>query len=127
MQHDWRSDGSQGVGPNVPASLLHPNVRHTESPVQPLPGEGTRAFGGNKYIPIPQTQLNGPSTWYLVPLAARLRGPLHLDALRVALLALEERHKPLRTTFIYRDGVDLQVIYDFVPKEPRVVRIPDSS
>jgi hypothetical protein len=85
-----------------------------------------QSLGATTYMPIPRTQVDGPaeqsftqhclwfidclypeSTWYLMPLAARLWGPLDLDALSVALLALEERHEPLYTTFEYCDGIDL--------------------
>src|SRR5437763_3602748 len=43
-------------------------------------------------------------------LAVRLRGPLHTDALRRALVALAERHELLRTVFSVRDDVLTQEI-----------------
>ncbi|KAI0424831.1 hypothetical protein F5Y09DRAFT_347316 [Xylaria sp. FL1042] len=92
----------------------------------------------NNYIP--QTQIEGPveqsyaqgrlwfldqlypgSTMYLMPLAMRIRGRLHLDALNAALLAIESRHETLRTTFTAHDGLDLQVIRPFQPTKLRVV------
>ncbi|KAI2787072.1 Beauvericin nonribosomal cyclodepsipeptide synthetase BEA1 [Penicillium oxalicum] len=114
--------------------------------VADLAAKAGQSLGETKYISIPRSHVDGPveqsfaqgrlwfidrlypeSTWYLVPLATRLRGPLHLDALNVALLALEERHEPLRTTFMHRDGVDLQVIHEFAPKQARVIPIPGGS
>ncbi|KAJ5413867.1 non-ribosomal peptide synthetase [Penicillium cosmopolitanum] len=88
-----------------------------------LAERAARALGATPYVPIPRTQLSGPimqsfaqgrlwfldrlypdSTWYLMPFATRLRGPLQLSALNKALQALEERHEPLRTVFGQREG-----------------------
>ncbi|TVT53851.1 amino acid adenylation domain-containing protein [Amycolatopsis rhizosphaerae] len=51
----------------------------------------------------------GQST-YNVPTAARLGGPLWIDALRRGVRALAERHESLRTTFAAEDGQPRQVI-----------------
>jgi amino acid adenylation domain-containing protein len=59
-----------------------------------------------------------------MPFATRLRGTLRIDALQAALLALAERHEPLRTTFEQRNGHDMQVVHPFVAKPPNVVDIP---
>ncbi|KAK2039676.1 bassianolide synthetase [Colletotrichum somersetense] len=56
-------------------------------------------------------QLNPDSSWYLTPVAMRLRGPLQADALEAALAALERRHDTLRTTFEERDGIAVQVVH----------------
>jgi amino acid adenylation domain-containing protein len=48
--------------------------------------------------------------FYNVPIALRLTGPLHLDALRAAFGAIVQRHEILRTTFREIDGVPHQVI-----------------
>ncbi|KAK3314236.1 hypothetical protein B0H66DRAFT_630727 [Apodospora peruviana] len=68
-------------------------------------------------------QLNVGSTWYNMPLATRMRGPLQVDALAAALLALEQRHETLRTTFEERDGVGMQVIHPSGTKDLRVVDV----
>jgi amino acid adenylation domain-containing protein len=47
---------------------------------------------------------------YNVPAATRLRGPLDVDALELALDALVQRHESLRTVFTLVDGVPHQVI-----------------
>jgi amino acid adenylation domain-containing protein len=50
------------------------------------------------------------SAAYNIPAALRLRGHLKVPALAAALAALVERHEPLRTTFLARDGRPFQVI-----------------
>ncbi len=106
----------------------------------------SKLLGAATYVPIPRTQSDGPveqsfaqgrlwfidrlypeSTWYLIPLATRLRGPLDVDALNLALLALEERHEPLRTTFEHRDGLDLQVVHPFVSKRRQATDLQGAS
>ncbi|PYH94048.1 non-ribosomal peptide synthetase [Aspergillus ellipticus CBS 707.79] len=68
-------------------------------------------------------QLHSNLSWYLLPLAFRVRGPLRLDALEAALLAIEKRHETLRTTFEERDGVNLQVVHPFSPRKIRILDI----
>ncbi|RKK45163.1 Enniatin synthase, partial [Fusarium oxysporum] len=70
------------------------------------------------YTPIPKSTHDGPveqsyaqsrlwfldqleegASWYLIPYAVRMRGPVDVDGLTRALLALEQRHETLRTTF----------------------------
>lgn len=63
-------------------------------------------------------------TWYLMPFTARLRGVLHLDALHIALQAIENRHPALRTTFMSRDSVDLQGVHPFVPQRLNLIELP---
>lgn len=57
-------------------------------------------------------QLNVGGSSYLMPLATRLRGVLDIDALTVALHALEQRHETLRTTFEEHDGVGMQIVHE---------------
>lgn len=97
---------------------------------------------------IPRTEIRGPVeqsfaqariwfldqlypglTWYLMPAATRITGPLHLGALGMALSALEERHETLRTTFSSRDGVNLQHVLPFQPRQLKVVDLtaPESE
>ncbi|KAJ5413871.1 AMP-binding enzyme (aureobasidin A1 biosynthesis complex) [Penicillium cosmopolitanum] len=104
------------------------------------------ALGDTTYVPIPRTQLGGPavqsfaqgrlwfldrlypdSTWYLMPFATRLRGPLQLSALEKALQALEERHEPLRTVFGQREGTDIQLVRPFVARPLRTVNVPGGN
>ncbi|PWY83572.1 non-ribosomal peptide synthetase [Aspergillus heteromorphus CBS 117.55] len=68
-------------------------------------------------------QLHSNLSWYLIPLAFRVRGPLRLDVLEAVFLAIEQRHETLRTTFEERNGVHLQIIHRFVPKKIRLLDI----
>ncbi|MET0398426.1 MAG: amino acid adenylation domain-containing protein, partial [Longimicrobiaceae bacterium] len=56
-------------------------------------------------------QLEPGSAAYNMPYALRLRGRLHLGALRASLDALVRRHETLRTTFAERGGEPVQVIH----------------
>ncbi|PYH71029.1 nonribosomal peptide synthase [Aspergillus vadensis CBS 113365] len=66
-------------------------------------------------------QLHPNLSWYHMPLAFRLRGRLHLDALGSALLALEERHETLRTTFEVKGDMNVQVVHPFTLKGIRIL------
>ncbi|BCS02820.1 non-ribosomal peptide synthetase [Aspergillus luchuensis] len=66
-------------------------------------------------------QLHPNLSWYHMPLAFRLRGRLHLDALEAALLALEQRHETLRTTFEVKGDMNVQVVQPFSPKAIRIL------
>ncbi|CAA9959472.1 Nonribosomal peptide synthetase 3 [Pyrenophora teres f. maculata] len=62
--------------------------------------------------------------WYLMPFAVRIRGPLQLEALNAALLAIESRHETLRTTFANDGGVSVQVVQSFHAKQLNVIDLP---
>ncbi|KAE8307969.1 hypothetical protein BDV41DRAFT_581920 [Aspergillus transmontanensis] len=72
-------------------------------------------------------QLHQSLSWYLMILAFRARGPLRLDALEAAFLALEQRHETLRTTFEQKDGVTVQVVHPFQHRPLRVTDINGSN
>ncbi|MDF2490380.1 MAG: peptide synthase, partial [Pseudomonas sp.] len=73
-----------------------------------------------RHEPLPQSlaqnrlwltwQLDPASRAYNIPGAIRLRGELDENALRASFQQLVERHEPLRTRFLERDGVALQQI-----------------
>ncbi|MEU6352023.1 amino acid adenylation domain-containing protein [Streptomyces sp. NPDC047072] len=65
-------------------------------------------------------RITGGGVAYNFPLVVRLRGRLDLDALRVALLDVTDRHEALRTRFLEEDGEPYQVIGGAEP-EFRVV------
>lgn len=48
--------------------------------------------------------LNGSSSSYHIPVALRLSGKLDVAALRLALMALQQKHSALRTVFVECDG-----------------------
>ncbi len=55
-------------------------------------------------------QLDGPSGVYNRAVTLRLRGPLDVDALQLALTDVIARHESLRTVFVASDGVPSQVV-----------------
>ncbi|KAI1120342.1 non-ribosomal peptide synthetase [Nemania abortiva] len=72
-------------------------------------------------------QLNLGASWYHIPYGVRMRGPLRIDSLTTALLALEQRHETLRTTFEERDGVGVQVVHSSLIKGLRIIDVPDNE
>ncbi|KJX95752.1 hypothetical protein TI39_contig1052g00008 [Zymoseptoria brevis] len=72
-------------------------------------------------------QLRQGETGYTIPLAVRFHGRLQLEALNVALLALEERHEALRTTFKQTDEEVVQTVRPFCTHSLRVVSVPSHS
>ncbi|KAL7771441.1 hypothetical protein CFE70_001384 [Pyrenophora teres f. teres 0-1] len=68
-------------------------------------------------------ELHPGLTWYLMPLAVRIRGLLDLPALHSALLAVERRHETLRTTFATVDGASVQVVQPFQAKDLNIIDI----
>jgi natural product biosynthesis luciferase-like monooxygenase protein/amino acid adenylation domain-containing protein len=61
------------------------------------------------------------SAWYNVPMAFRLSGPLHVEALERSLARVIQRHEVLRTTFEERAGIPFQVIAPNVPIQVPVI------
>jgi amino acid adenylation domain-containing protein len=59
---------------------------------------------------------------YLIPVLLRIRGPLDLAALRAALTRIVERHEPLRTRVVDRDG-PYQVVDPAAPVDLPVVEL----
>ncbi|WP_261571318.1 condensation domain-containing protein, partial [Frankia gtarii] len=57
-------------------------------------------------------RFDGPSSTYNLPFAARLIGPLDLEALRVAFGDVVARHETLRTVFPDQDGTPVQRVLD---------------
>ncbi|KAK4073144.1 uncharacterized protein Triagg1_5424 [Trichoderma aggressivum f. europaeum] len=72
-------------------------------------------------------QLYPGLTWYLMPCAIRLRGHLNIEALQVALLAIERRHETLRTTFDTVDSIEVQIIRPFLPNDLKVIDVMDED
>ncbi|KAK4182166.1 Nonribosomal peptide synthetase 3, partial [Podospora australis] len=68
-------------------------------------------------------QLYPGLTWYLIPFAVRIRGPLQLASLHQALLAVESRHEMLRTTFATHGDSNLQYVLPFRMKELHIVDV----
>ncbi len=68
-------------------------------------------------------QLEPHSSFYNVPTAVRLDGPLNLAALTRALEALVQRHESLRTRFVSEDGEYHQQVLDDVPLDLQVIEL----
>ncbi|HED09977.1 MAG TPA: amino acid adenylation domain-containing protein [Caldithrix abyssi] len=60
-------------------------------------------------------QLQPGGTFYNIPAAFAIKGPLNVDALEKALAAIVRRHEVLRTTFADNGGKPVQVIHDQAP------------
>ncbi|MFD8705822.1 amino acid adenylation domain-containing protein [Kitasatospora sp. NPDC059648] len=67
-------------------------------------------------------QVEGQSSYYHMPLALRLTGPLDRAALHAALGDVLARHESLRTVFPVRDGEPCQVVRE--PFEPALPVLP---
>jgi len=67
-------------------------------------------------------RVEGPSTLNNIPFAARLTGPVDLDALRRAVGDVVDRHEILRTSYREIDGVPYQVVH---PAAGVAVRVAD--
>jgi surfactin family lipopeptide synthetase A len=61
-------------------------------------------------------QLDPGTASYNIPMALRLRGPLHFNALEAALSHLTFRHHSLRTRFVHSDGLPAQIIDAHLPR-----------
>ncbi|MEM7539236.1 MAG: condensation domain-containing protein, partial [Chloroflexota bacterium] len=57
-------------------------------------------------------QLAGPNATYNIPMALRLHGQLHIEALEASLQEIVRRHESLRTVFVATDGDPIQVIQE---------------
>ncbi|KAM3513239.1 hypothetical protein MY11210_003105 [Beauveria gryllotalpidicola] len=72
-------------------------------------------------------QLDIGANWYTIPYAVRLRGLLNIDALNRAVLALENRHETLRTTFENQDGVGVQIVHEKLLDQLRIIDADDAD
>ncbi|MEZ3182638.1 amino acid adenylation domain-containing protein, partial [Streptomyces pimonensis] len=106
------------------------------APPRPRPAAGTRPDD----IPLSSAQrrlwflhrfAEGAADGYHMRVALRLRGPLDLPALRLALADLTARHEALRTVFPDVDGRPRQEILDADAErarpEPEVVRVTEAD
>ncbi|KAF4341220.1 enniatin synthase [Fusarium beomiforme] len=110
--------GLQGVvtGNAVSYSLIPTTTR--DEPVEQSYSQGRLWF---------LDQLEVGALWYLIPYAVRMRGSVDVNALSCALMALEQRHETLRTTFGDHDGAGVQIVHQKLSKELRVVDATDGD
>ncbi|KAI9148687.1 Enniatin synthetase [Paramyrothecium foliicola] len=111
----------QPVVADLAAIIQRGSSKHR--PISPTPYDGPveQSFAQGRLWFLDQLSLG--TSWYLIPLATRLRGPLRIDALTAALHALEQRHETMRTTFEERDGIGMQVVHESGPKLIRVIEV----
>ncbi|MEV0688540.1 condensation domain-containing protein, partial [Nocardia sp. NPDC050378] len=72
-------------------------------------------------------QLEGPSPTYNIPMALRLTGRLNIEALRIALADVVERHESLRTVFPESDGTPYQHVLDNYQMAPNLAVVEVSE
>lgn len=94
-------------------ATLAPHLGKAEKTLQPLvrqsrPEELPLSFAQQRLWFIDQLQKT--STEYNLPMALRIRGALDLKALERAIGAIVERHEILRTRFIKKNGLPVQII-----------------
>ncbi|KAJ4156272.1 hypothetical protein NW754_007896 [Fusarium falciforme] len=112
----------QPVLADLAASIRQGSSRHRPIPSLPYEGPVEQSFAQGRLWFL--DQFNIDALWYLMPLALRIRGPLQVGALAAALVALEDRHESLRTTFEERDGVGIQVVQPLrMTKDIRIIDV----
>lgn len=83
--------------------------------LEPIPRDGDLPISLAQQRLWVLDRLEGPSAAYNIALALRFRGALDVDALRLSLTALMERHEPLRTAFRAEGETIRQVIAPAMP------------
>ncbi|KAK2757911.1 NRPS [Arachnomyces sp. PD_36] len=105
--------------------ITRASVAYTPIPAAASSGPFEQSFAQGRLWFLDQLEVG--ASWYLIPFGARMRGPLNIEALTSALLALEQRHETLRTTFEDQDGVGVQVVHANFFKELKVIDLPDEQ
>jgi len=98
------------------AEVVEDRIERRADPFAPLP----LSFGQLRLWFLDRLHPGDPV--YNLPTATRIRGPLHLPSLALALTAVADRHEALRTTFAAVEGGEpVQVLAPrFVPRMPVV-------
>ncbi|CCF35240.1 aureobasidin A1 biosynthesis complex [Colletotrichum higginsianum] len=111
---------------DLAASIRQGSSRHNAIRALPYTGPVEQSFAQGRLWFLDQLDLG--ASWYIMPLAVRLRGPLDVEALASAFRALELRHETLRTTFEEQDGIGVQVVHPYDPKDPlRIIHVQDGG
>nr|WP_157527087.1 non-ribosomal peptide synthetase [Kibdelosporangium sp. MJ126-NF4]CEL12933.1 Siderophore biosynthesis non-ribosomal peptide synthetase modules [Kibdelosporangium sp. MJ126-NF4] len=120
-----RVRGEIGGGQSIRAIFDHPTVAQLAAHLDSTTSSPSLALVKRQRperVPLSAAQqrlwflerLNGPSATYNLPFAARLTGPLDIDALRAAVNDVVERHESLRTVFPDTDGTPRQQVLENV-------------
>ncbi|KIL85933.1 non-ribosomal peptide synthetase [Fusarium avenaceum] len=115
--------------PTIRALALHTSSapKGVSHAIMPLPHSGPveLSFAQGRLWFL--EQLYPGLTWYLMPIAIKFRGALHLDTLEESLQVIESRHDTLRSTFVTRNNVHFQEVHPFVPKKLTIVNITSAD
>ncbi|KAI1328011.1 non-ribosomal peptide synthetase [Xylariaceae sp. FL0255] len=109
----------------TPAGLVEV-IRRGVTPYSPIPttvysGPVAQSFAQGRMWFLDQLALG--ASWYILPYGVRMHGPLNIEALTAAVVALERRHETLRTTFEEKDGVGHQVVHMRFTKELKIIDV----
>lgn len=101
-----------------------PGRSQSRIPLEPVPRDQPLPLSfGQERMWLMDRILGGGTTTYNVPVAVRLDGPLELDALERAFIAIVERHEVLRTTYTLQGKQVVQVISPDAPSPLTVVEL----
>ncbi|OAA42031.1 bsls-like protein [Beauveria brongniartii RCEF 3172] len=104
---------------SLQAAISGSSMTVTSIPALALDGPVEQSYSQGRLWFLDQLEIG--ANWYTIPYAVRLRGPLDVDALNRALLALEKRHETLRTTFEDQDGVGVQIVHEKLLHQLRII------
>ncbi|CAJ1581700.1 non-ribosomal peptide synthetase [[Mycobacterium] wendilense] len=90
----------------------------------PSPHDGPAPLSASQLRTWFTYRVEGPSVVNNIPFAARLNGPVDIEAMRAAIGDLVDRHEILRTTYREIDGVPYQIVN---PAAGLPVRIEDGT
>ncbi|KAJ4155409.1 hypothetical protein LMH87_000652 [Akanthomyces muscarius] len=107
------------------ASISGNSMPITRIPASALDGPVEQSYSQGRLWFLEQLEIG--ANWYTIPYAVRMRGPLDIDALNRALLALERRHETLRTTFENQDGVGVQIVHETLLNQLRILNASTDS
>lgn len=97
----------------------------TRIPASALTGPVEQSYSQGRLWFLDQLEIG--ANWYTIPYAVRMRGSLDIDALNRALVALEQRHETLRTTFENQDGVGMQIVHKTLLSPLRILNASTDS
>lgn len=96
-----------------------PKADDNRIPKRPDPRSAPLSFSQERLWFFQQIQPG--STVFNMPMTARLRGPLNLDALKKTINEIRRRHEVLRSAYSQTDGRMLQVIHEARDEELEII------
>jgi amino acid adenylation domain-containing protein len=115
------------------AGRIEREKRSGAGPSKIQPGSLSTAPGGGRIAPVSFGQhrlwfldrLDPGSAAYHLPVALRLSGRLHIEALARAFGEIVRRHEAFRTTFAEDGGEPFQIVHPFAPRPPFPLPVVD--